>query len=309
MAPNIFLQYWNDSPESITFQEVLAWEVPTPIIESIQADLLAQLNSARAQENFPNFPWSSPRFLEKWEGIAQTLLYQVALPEFIWGSWIESLVVPIEDVPQPSFADLLNAYEAPDAPVMDELEMAVAEVETADAPAFEALVDTFDYPAAETPAEMEYPAAETPAEMEYPAAETPAKMEYPAAETPAEPFDLLNTEVYFEATESLEDSTEEEYTRLKDLLSGNLGSLKSQVESQMTQRIADTISLHQRIKFIQEIFRGDVEQLESLIQYIDDEAEAETWANELLHRYQNYRVAENEAIWEELHQLIERKFN
>ena len=161
MAPNIFLQYWNDSPESITFQEVLAWEVPTPIIESIQVDLLAQLNSARAQENFPNFPWSNPRFLEKWEGIAQTLLYQVALPAFIWGSWIESLAVPVaEDVPQPSFADLLNAYEAPDAP-------------------------------------------------------------YAPAETPAEPFDLLNTEVYFEAPESLEDSSEEEFTRLKDLLSGS----------------------------------------------------------------------------------------
>ncbi|MCZ2478143.1 hypothetical protein G9H58_08705 [Aquirufa antheringensis] len=249
MAPNIFLQYWNDSPESITFQEVLAWEVPTPIIESIQVDLLAQLNSARAQENFPNFPWSNPRFLEKWEGIAQTLLYQVALPAFIWGSWIESLAVPVaEDVPQPSFADLLNAYEAPDAP-------------------------------------------------------------YAPAETPAEPFDLLNTEVYFEAPESLEDSSEEEFTRLKDLLSGSSDSLKSKVESQMTQRIADTISLHQRIQFIQKIFLGDVAQLESLIQFIDEEAEAETWSQALLERYEAYRVAENEAIWQELHQLIERKFN
>ncbi len=256
MAPNIFLQYWNDSPESITFQEVLAWEVPTPIIEVIQAELLAQLNSARAQENFPNFPWSSPRFQEKWEGIAQTLLYQVALPEFIWGSWIESLAVPVEDKPQPSFADLLNSYEAPDAPVY----------EAPDAP-------------------------------------------FSAAETPAEPFDLLNTEVYFEAPESLEDSTEDEFTRLKDLLNGSSDSLKSKVESQMTQRIADTISLHQRIKYIQEIFRGDVAQLESLIQFIDDEAEAETWSQALLERYSDYRRAENEAIWEELHQLIERKFN
>ncbi len=266
MAPNIFLQYWNDSPESITFQEVLAWEVPTPIIESIQKDLLVQLNSIRAQENFPNFPWSNPRFQEKWEGIAQTLLYQVALPEFIWGSWVESLTVPVKDVPQPSFADLLNSYEAPDAPVF--------EAPVPDAPVFEAP----DAP-------------------------------FPAAETPAEPFDLLNTEVYFEAPESLEDSSEEEFTRLKDLLSGSSDSLKAKVESQMTQRIADTISLHQRIKYIQEIFRGDVAQLESLIQYIDDEAEAETWSQVLLERYSTYRQAENEAIWEELHQLIERKFN
>lgn len=266
MAPNIFLQYWNDSPESITFQEVLALEVPTPIIEIIQVELLAQLNSARAQENFPNFPWSSPRFQEKWEGITQTLLYQVALPEFIWASWIESLAIPVEEVPQPSFADLLNAYEAPDAPVFEEL--------VPDAPVFEAPV-------------------------------TP----YPAAETPAEPFDLLNTEVYFEAPESLEDSSDEEFTRLKDLLSGSSDSLKSKVESQMTQRIADTISLHQRIQFIQKIFLGDVAQLESLIQFIDEEAEAETWSQALLERYEAYRFAENEAIWEELHQLIERKFN
>jgi hypothetical protein len=251
-TPNIFLHYWNDSSDSITFQEVLAWEVPTPVIESLQTELLAQLQSEQAQDCFPNFPWASPRFQEKWDGIAQTLLYQIALPEFIWESWIKSLAVPpsSQEISQPSFADLLNSYEAPDAPI-----------------------------------------------------------DYPAAETPAEPFDLLNTEVYFEAPESLEDSTEEEFKRLKDLLSGSSDSLKSKVESQMTQRIADTISLHQRIKFIQEIFQGDVAQLESLIQYIDEEAEAETWMQALLSRYQAYRQAENEAIWEELHQIIERKFN
>jgi hypothetical protein len=265
MAPNLFLHYWNDSAESITFQEVLAWEVPTPVIETIQAELLAQLNSAQAEENFPNFPWSSPRFQEKWEGIAQTLLYQVSFPEFIWASWIQSLETPTVDVAQPSFADLLNSYETPDAPVMDE--------QVSD---FDAANENFDYP---------------------------------AAETPAEPFDLLNTEVYFKAPESLEDSTEEEYKRLKDLLSGSSDSLKSKVESQMTQRLADTIPLHQRIKFIQELFQGDVAQLESLVQYIDDEAEATTWTTELINRYQSYRAAENEAIWEELHAIIERKFN
>jgi hypothetical protein len=46
-----------------------------------------------------------------------------------------------------------------------------------------------------------------------------------------------------------------------------------------------------------------------LIQFIDEEAEAETWSQALLERYEAYRVAENEAIWEELHQIIERKFN
>ncbi|MFM1780711.1 MAG: hypothetical protein RJB49_1005 [Bacteroidota bacterium] len=254
-TPNIFLHYWNDSAESITFQEVLAWEVPTPIVEAIQIELLAQLNSFQAVQAFPNFPWASPRFEEKWAGIAQTLLYQVALPEFIWVSWIESHSVPATEIAQPSFADLLNSYEAADAPVLEE------------------------------------------------------PVDYAAAETPAEPFDLLKSEVYFEAPESLEDSTEEEFTRLKDLLSGSSDSLKAKVESQMTQRIADTIPLHQRIKFIQELFQGDVEQLESLIQYIDHEAEATTWASELMNRYQAYRAAENKAIWEELHTLIERKFN
>ena len=278
-TPNIFFHYWNDSSESITFQEVLAWEVPTPIVEAIQIELLAQLNSSQAGEVFPNFPWSSPRFEEKWSGIAQTLLYQVSFPEFIWASWIESLSVPTSDVAQPSFADLLNSYEAADALVFDE---------PVDYPAIETLAESFDYPAKETPAES---------------------FDYPATETPAEPFDLLTTDVYFKAPESLEDSTEEEFTRLKDLLSGSTDSLKSKVESQMTQRIADTIPLHQRIKFIQELFQVDVEQLESLIQYIDNEAEVSTWASELINRYQAYRAAENEAIWEELHSIIERKFN
>lgn len=271
MAPSIFLHYWNDSAESITFQEVLSWELPVQVLDVLQAELLTQLNSERAEENFPNFPWSSPRFQEKWAGIAQTLLFQVSFPEFIWATWIESISVPVSETAQPSFADLLNSYEAPDAPVFE----------------VPATSDSFDYPAAETP----------------------ASYDYPAAETPAEPFDLLNTEVYYEAPESLEDSTEEEFTRLKDLLSGSSDSLKSKVESQMTQRIADTISLHQRMQFIQELFRGDVAQLESLIHYIDEEAEAKTWATELLTRYQAYRATENEAIWEELHRLIERKFN
>jgi hypothetical protein len=284
-TPNIFLQYWNDSSESITFQEVLAWEVPTPVIETIQAELLAQLNSSRTVEVFPNFFWESPRFEEKWAGVAQTLLYQVSFPEFIWVSWIQSLEATSAEVPQPSFADLLNSYEAPGAPAMD------------------APVPDFEATASEVPA-SEVPALEAPA-----FAPTAESFDYPAAETPAEPFDLLNTEVYFQAPASLEDSTEEEYKRLKDLLSGSADSLKSKVESQMTQRIADTISLHQRIKFIQEIFQGDVAQLESLIQYIDEEAEAETWMQALLSRYQAYRQAENEAIWDELHQIIERKFN
>ena len=265
-TPNIFLHYWNDSSETITFQEVLAWEIPTPVIEAIQTELLSQLNSSRAVEIFPNFPWYSPRFEEKWAGIAQTLLYQVSLPEFIWASWIQSISAPVSDTPQPSFADLLNSYEAP----------------TVENEAFSVENETLD---------------------------APASLEYAAPETPEKPFDLLNTEVYFETPESLDDSTEEEFTRLKDLLSGSSGSLKSKVESQMTERIADTISLHQRIQFIQELFRGDVAQLESLIQYIDEEADAETWATELLARYQAYRAAENEAIWEELHLIIERKFN
>jgi hypothetical protein len=159
------------------------------------------------------------------------------------------------------------------------------------------------------PASTPYETSAEPS-FNFTAAETPAEpFDYPAAETPAEPFDLLTTDVYFKAPESLEDSTEEEYTRLKDLLSGSTDSLKSKVESQMTQRIADTLPLHQRIKFIQELFQGDVEQLESLIQYIDNEAEASTWASELMNRYQAYRAAENEAIWNELHTIIERKFN
>jgi len=276
-TPIIFLHYWNDSSDSITFQEVLAWEVPTSVIESIQTELLAQLKSEKAQDCFPNFPWASPRFQEKWDGIAQTLLYQVTLPEFIWESWIQSLESPTVEVAQPSFADLLNSYESPDAPVFDER---ITVVPKLDAPV-----------------------------VDEPAFETNDSIDYPAAETPAEPFDLLNSEVYFKAPENLEDSTEEEFKRLKDLLSGSSDSLKSKVESQMTQRIADTIPLHQRIKFIQELFQGDVAQLESLIQYIDEEAEAETWTQALLSRYQAYRQAENEAIWEELHQIIERKFN
>ena len=44
-TPNIFLHYWNDSSETITFQEVLAWEIPTPIIEAIQTELLRGISS------------------------------------------------------------------------------------------------------------------------------------------------------------------------------------------------------------------------------------------------------------------------
>jgi hypothetical protein len=116
-TPNIFLHYWNDSSASITFQEVIAWEVPTPVIEAIQIELLAQLTSERTSEAFPNFPWASPRFEEKWAGIAQTLLYQVSLPEFIWKSWIEDGSFPAAETPAEPF-DLLNTevyFEAPES--------------------------------------------------------------------------------------------------------------------------------------------------------------------------------------------------
>ena len=87
MKPNIFLHYWNQEGQTLSFQEVLSLDCDPMILATIQAELLQQLTSEAIVEKLPNFDWSNLRMQEKWNSIAQTLLMQVQLPEQIWLDW------------------------------------------------------------------------------------------------------------------------------------------------------------------------------------------------------------------------------
>ena len=125
-TPNVFIHYWTAQKNQLTFQEILQWDVDPSTIQTIQEELLRQLTEQQIQSLLPNFSWESPRFVEKWASISQSLLMQIQLPEQIWMDWIQMLggkiqaltenpPAPLEEV-YPSFEELLTAeiyYERP----------------------------------------------------------------------------------------------------------------------------------------------------------------------------------------------------
>ncbi len=68
---------------------------------------------------------------------------------------------------------------------------------------------------------------------------------------------------------------------------------------------AESISLFQRLNFIQELFDGNAEEFSRFIEFIDFEAQPSTWQKEVETRYS----FEENAAKQELYQLIERKFS
>jgi cytochrome c551/c552 len=77
----------------------------------------------------------------------------------------------------------------------------------------------------------------------------------------------------------------------------------------MTERLSETISINQKIKFILQLFQGDSDQFNQLIDFIDQEATADNWQEIVNAKYQKMLNADNQDAWKELFELIQRKFN
>jgi hypothetical protein len=290
MKPNIFLHYWNNQGQTLSFQEVLSFDCDPMILETIQAELLQQLTSEMLVEKLPNFDWSNLRMQEKWNSIAQTLLMQVQLPEQIWMDWIAALGGQIESTqPEvPSFADLLNAevfFERPS----DSLEDLPEEEEEDLSPVIEIEEDDLQAIAWEEPV-LELTSQTTPDYFEV-SNELPDVSELNPDENKPQSIQ-----------EMLADSTGE---KVLDTIQVDDHSLKNMVANQMTSSLAESISLFQRLNFIQELFDGNAERFSQFIEFIDFEASASHWRSEVAERY----PFEESSATQELMLLIERKFS
>lgn len=289
MKPNIFLHYWNNQGQTLSFQEVLSLDCDPMILATIQAELLEQLTSEILVEKLPNFDWSNLRMQEKWNSIAQTLLMQVQLPEQIWMDWIAALGGQIESTqPEvPSFADLLNAevfFERPSDSLED-----LPEEEEELSPEIEIEENDLQAVAWEDTA-IEFPTQSTPDYFEV-SNELPDLSELNPEENKPQSIQ-----------EMLADSTGE---KVLDTIQVDDHSLKNMVANQMTSSLAESISLFQRLNFIQELFDGNAEQFSQFIEFIDFEASVSNWRNEVAGRYQ----FEESSASQELMLLIERKFS
>jgi hypothetical protein len=293
-TPNLFVHYWSADDSLVTFQEILSLEIDPSILAAIQADLLQQLSGDRLQENLPNFDWANPRMQEKWQSMAQSLLMQVQLPEHIWMSWIQALGGQIEapspEPEIPSFADLLNAevyYERPS----DSLE------DLPEEPEFTPEIEI-------APSDLAEVAWEAEIQEEEELIPSPVSDYFEVSNELPDISELSPTEEEKPQSikDMLADSTEE---KVLDTIQVEDHTLKNLVANQMTSLLAESISLFQRLNFIQELFDGNAEEFSRFIEFIDFEAQPSTWQKEVETRYS----FEENAAKQELYQLIERKFS
>lgn len=289
-TPNIFLHYWNAEDTPLSFQEILQWEVDPSIIQRIQDDLLSQFTEAHIQQILPNFTWKSPRFLEKWDSISQSLILHVQLPEQIWADWIQQLggnratqempAAPLEEV-YPSFEELLTAeiyYARPSdslEEIGDDMDQPSDSLENIDAE----IVDMHPSDSIVSNKEKE-PEANVDTAM--PILEVKNIMEMYAESPEERVFESIKTED---------------------------PSLKDRIHTNMTSSLAETLPLFQKINYIQHLFDGQAEHLDHIIRYIDHEYAQEDWKAYLNDRFAAYQRAENAEIWQELFNTIERKFS
>ena len=342
-TPSLFAHYWSENETLTTFQEVMNWDINPIIIEIIQTELTHQLNSDFIQHTFPNFHWESNRFTEKWGSAMQSLLINVYLPEKIWLDWIQDLTNKtigttdeakpdsLEEV-YPSFEELLNAevyYSSPadsleDMPE-DRLTEDVIEIN-------EEVIITFEEE--EVAPEIENEAAEVDENIDLQPTEdfshendqnlnqentseiileeeqkTEATIEHIDIE-----FSVLNLEIGSKAPsekkilDMLGDSPEEKV--FETLQTNQDNSLKDRIHTEMTSSLAETLPLFQKINFIQNLFDGESTYLDQIIQFIDHEANKSTdWKSILQTKYAAFQRVDNQELWNELYELIERKFS
>ncbi|MHA8070884.1 hypothetical protein V7S77_03080 [Aquirufa ecclesiirivi] len=310
-TPNILLHYWTEEGQSSTFQDILQQEIPASTLEVLQSELLSQLQSQRVQDQLPCFDWQSHRFQEKWDNITRSLVLQVSLPNHIWNHWIQeinnssaqsdylynALGAETQEISPDTLLTAEVYFEAPetieDLPEDEspEPEIVVLETSTASVEIIEEIVS--DPIPAKPVAEI---IIENVQVSSAPSSSNSFFQEEPQEQAPSGR----------KIMEVIADSTSE---KVFEKLQGTDGSLKSLVETKMTETLANSISLNQKIKFIQSIFDGEGHHLNQLIEYIDKEAESHTWQEVIQHRYAEFQRADNEESWNELHEMIRRKFN
>jgi hypothetical protein len=290
-TPNIFLHYYNSDEATVTFQEIIQSDVSPEILEIIQEELLHQLSDVTLAEKLPNFDWQNARMQEKWQSAVNLLLPHVMLPDFIWQGWIASISTEMTaSAPAvPSFAELLTAdiYYATPIDSLPEIPEEVTDL----APEEE---------------EVEIPViAEVEVEEEIiPVIETIP--DYFEVTDKLPEVELTDPEIVKSINELHAESAEE---KVLDTIQVSDHSLKNMVEINMTQSLWDSISLFQKLNFIQDLFNGNADEFQRLVEFVDNHASATQWKSEIEGEFGQYLTTANEDTWNEFYILVDRKFN
>jgi hypothetical protein len=284
-TPNIFLHYYNSDETMVSFQEILQSDVKKEILEILQEELVHQLSNEILAEKLPNFDWKSARMQEKWQSAVNLLLPHVLLPDFIWQGWIASLgqQPPVTQIEVPSFAELLSSevyYASPidSLPeIEEEEEISLNQAETI--PDFIEAID-----------------------------------ELPEIILPTEEIDTFEitteTPIELEKSKSINEiHAESSEEKVLDTIQVTDPSLKNMVEINMTNSLWESISLFQKLNFIQDLFNGNADEFQRLIEFVDSDATATQWKSEIESRFGKHLHPENEDTWNEFYILVDRKFN
>lgn len=282
-TPNIFLHYYNSDEIMVSFQEIIQSDVKPEILEILQEELVQQLSNDILAEKLPNFDWKNARMQEKWQSAVNLLLPHVLLPNFIWKEWIDSLgqQSPVTKTEVPSFAELLSSevyYASPidSLPEIEEEEVSATQTET--------IPDYFE-------ANNELP------EIIFPIEEVD-EPEITEAPIELEKSKSIN-EIHAESSEE----------KVLDTIQVTDPSLKNMVEINMTNSLWESISLFQKLNFIQDLFNGNADEFQRLIKFVDSDATATQWKSEIESQFGQYLRPENEDTWNEFYILVDRKFN
>jgi hypothetical protein len=344
-TPSLFAHYWSENETLTTFQEVMNWDINPIIIEIIQTEITHQLHSEFIQNTLPNFNWESNRFTEKWSSAMQSLLTNVTLPEKIWLDWIQDLTnktistteqaepTTLEEI-YPTFDELLNAevYYSSPADSLEEMpeDTVIEEVVEIN----EEVTITFEEEEEEPTNIIENEVAEVEELIVQPSkdfshssidqdsnqentseiiVEEEQKTEAPIEHIDIE-FSVLNLEIGSKAPSEIKildmlgDSPEEKVFETLQVNQDN--SLKDRIHTEMTSSLAETLPLFQKINFIQNLFDGESTYLDQVIQFIDHDANKSTdWKSILQTKYAAFQRVDNQELWNELYELIERKFS
>jgi hypothetical protein len=282
-TPNIFLHYYNSDEAVVSFLEIMQSDVAPEILTVIQEELVHQLSGAGLAEKLPNFDWQNARMQEKWQSAVNLLLPHVILPNFIWQGWIDSLgqQSPVTQTEVPSFAELLSSEVYSASPIdslpdIEEKDISVNQAET--------IPDYFE-------AKDELPEIILPIEQ----VEEPEITEAPIELEKSKSINEIHAE-----------SSEE---KVIDTIQVTDPSLKNMVEINMTNSLWESISLFQKLNFIQDLFNGNADEFQRLIEFVDSDATATQWKSEIESRFGQYLHPENEDTWNEFYILVDRKFN
>jgi len=114
-----------------------------------------------------------------------------------------------------------------------------------------------------------------------------------------------------EKRETIQETRDEkqETRKVFESIQINDSPLFKKVESQLVDKLANSISLYQSIHFTKELFHNNSERFQQFIQFIDDAATANNWEQEISTHFPEILQTSDPKALTDLLLLVEKKFN